>query len=103
LLVLAVFRGKTSGLILCRVAFGTKTLKTAQRRRLDVIIQNFEELKAIGLPTATRFDLDPGNLADLPWTPEFFGCWKGFKHPRIGALTEKYQKDYAYAMMLRQG
>ncbi|WP_375588893.1 hypothetical protein ABWH89_18100 [Hoeflea alexandrii] len=101
-LVLEVLRGKNTGRIACRVAYGTKQLKFHQRKRLDVIIQNAADLSEIGLAMATRFDLDAQNLADLPWTEEFFGCWRGWTHPRIGTLPESYIRDYAYCMALRQ-
>jgi hypothetical protein len=100
-LVLDVLRGKNTGAIACRVAYGTKNLQFVQRKNLDLIIQNASDLNLIGLPLATRFNLDANNLVDLPWSQDFFGCWKGYSHPKIGALTEKYIKDYAYSMMLR--
>ena len=68
--------------------FGTKNIKFAQRKNLDVIIQNAAHLDAIGLPMATRFDLDEQNMARLPWDEEFFGCWAGFSQPKIGTLPE---------------
>lgn len=95
-------RGKKSGAVACRLAYGTKNLKFVQRKDLDLIVQNAADLNAIGLPMATRFDLDEKNLATLPWTTEFFGCWGGYRHPRIGALTLDYVKNYAYVMALRQ-
>lgn len=101
-LVLNVLKGTSSGSIACKVAFGTKNLKIVQRKNRDLIIQNSTHLNEIGLPLATRFDLDERNLVILPWTEEFFGCWTGYKHPKIGALLEVYIKDYAYCMMLRE-
>ena len=100
-LVLEVMRGRSSGAIACKLAFGTKRLKFVQRRNLDLIIQNAGDLQEVGLPMATRFDLDADNLAILPWAESHFGCWSGRRHPRIGSLTEKYVKDYAYIMALR--
>jgi hypothetical protein len=99
---LEVIHGKKSGAIACRIAYGTKNLKFVQRKNLDLIIQNAADLSAVGLPMATRFDLDAKNIITLPWTTEFFGCWSGYRHPRIGSLTEDYVKSYAYVMALRQ-
>lgn len=99
-LVLNVFKGKSSGTYLCQVAYGTSHLKMTTRLHLDVIIQNAADLSMLGLPMATRFDLD--RKLHLPWTPEFFGVWRGYSSPRISALTEHYIKDYAYCMMVRQ-
>lgn len=101
-LVLNVLRGKTDGAIACRVAYGTKNLKFIQRKTLDIIVQNHDDLDSMGLSMATRFDLDPKNVAVLPWTEEYFGCWTGYQHPKIGALSEDYIKTYAYIMALRE-
>lgn len=101
-LVLEVLKGKTSGSIALRMAFGTKNLKFAQRQYLDLIIQNAADLNAMGLPMATRFDLDARNVAALPWTEEFFGCWTGYPHPKIARLPDDYVKSYLYLMALRQ-
>ena len=89
-LVLNVMQGDDSGSIACKVAYGTKNLKLVQREFLDLVIHNNSHLDEIGLPTATRFNLDPDNLVILPWGPEFFGCWKGYRHPKIGTLTQTY-------------
>lgn len=101
-LVLNVLRGKSDGAIACRLAYGTKHLKFIQRKTLDIIVQNHDDLDAMGLSMATRFDLDPKNVVILPWNEENFGCWSGYPHPKIGALTEDYIKTYAYIMALRQ-
>lgn len=101
-LVLDVLRGKKSGDIACCVTYGTKNLKLVQRKHLDLIIQNAADLSEIGLAMATRFDLDERNVVILPWSDEFFGCWTGYPHPKIGALTEDYVKEYAYLMMIRR-
>jgi hypothetical protein len=85
--------------IACRVAFGTTTLKTLTRLGRDLIIQNALDLDLVGLPCATRFDLD--SMATLPWKATFFGCWRGYRTPIIGALTEELVKEYAYLMMRR--
>ena len=92
-LVLDVLRGKESGQIACRIAYGTKNLKFVQRRYLDLIIPNASDLNSMGLSTATRFDLDSRNTALLPWTEEFFGCWAGYNMPKICTLTEDYIKS----------
>ncbi len=86
-------------LFFCRVAYGTNTLKIVQRQRLDLIVQVPADVREVGLAKATRFDLN--NVAILPWTNEFFGCWSGYFTPRIGALSEHYIRDYAFLMMRR--
>ena len=101
-LVLDVLKGETSGKIALRIAYGTKNLKIQQRKGIDIIIQNHGHLSEIGLPMATRFNLDSENIVILPWTDEFFGCWSGYSQPQIGRLLETYIKDYAYAMMTRR-
>ena len=84
----------------CEVAFGTKNLKLMQREQLDLVIQNASHIRQFGLERATRFDLDL--IIALPWTAEFFGCWRGYTSPVIGSLTSEYIKEYAYQMLRRK-
>lgn len=99
-LVLAVYQDENSGMYACDVAFGTKNLKLFKREHLDLIIQNSSHLREFGLHRATRFDLDL--VITVPWTTEFFGCWRGHSSPVIGTLTTDYIKEYAYQMLRRQ-
>jgi hypothetical protein len=99
-LVTQVLQSPRTGLIACRIAYGTKRLKIAKRSHIDLIIQNFEHLGQLGLRMATRFDLELTVI--LPWGTDFFGCWTGYHSPLIGSLTEDYIKEYAYRMMLLQ-
>lgn len=102
LLVLNVYKNASGTAYACDVTFGTKNIKFVQRKHLDIIIQNSVDLGHIGLPMATRFDLDEENIARLPWDDEFFGCWTGRSHPKLGSLPEPYVKDYVFFMALRQ-
>ena len=52
------------------VSYGTTKLKLDKRGRVDLIIQNATTMGSLGLPMATRFDLDLTNI--LPWCEEFF-------------------------------
>src|SRR5438128_147580 len=90
-LVLQVLQGVSSKTYACRVAFGTKELKIIKRQAVDLIIQHAAHVKQMGLARPTRFDLDC--VATLPWNEQFFGCWKGYKSPVIGALTEEYIRE----------
>ena len=74
-LVTSVYADDT-GDFACGVAYGTTKLKITQRIDLDLIIQNHVHMEAVGLPKATRFDLDL--IIVLPWTEEYFGCWRGY-------------------------
>jgi hypothetical protein len=51
-------------------SYGTTNLKIGRRDRIDLVIQNAAQLDRLGLPHATRFDLDVMQL--LPWAHEFF-------------------------------
>ena len=99
-LVLNQYRDKKSDNFFCEVAYGTSALKLQKRKYIDLIIQKSADLDIIGLPRATRFDLD--NTQILPWSYELFGCWSGYPSPLIGSLTDIYIKEYAYCMMYRQ-
>lgn len=101
-LVLEVLKGATSGLFACKIAYGTKSIDFMRRRDVDLIIQNAADIHAMGLSMATRFDLDEKNIVTLPWNSEFFGCWSNHSHPRIGSLTEKYVREFAFSMMIRE-
>ncbi len=100
-LVLGVSASKTSNKYLIHVAFGTGSIKFDARKHVDLIIQNSTDLDEHNLSKATRFDLDPKQMARLPWNKEFFGCWSGFKSPIIARLTETYQREMAHSMMNR--
>lgn len=100
-LVTAVYVNEETGGFACEIAYGTKRLRLMQRQDKDLIIQNSSDLDEIGLPMATRFDLDRKNRVVLEWNPENFKPWSGYKTPRIGALTLPYQKDYAWLMLKR--
>ena len=102
-LVTAVYQDEQTGAYACEVAFGTKTLKTHQRGDLDLIIQNSSDIDAVGLPMATRFDLDKENRVVLEWSDTNFKPWRGYSSPRLGGLTLDYQKDYAWLMAKRGG
>lgn len=99
-LVLSVLRNKETGAIALKVAYGTSALKLMQREHLDLIIQNAADMRTVGLPRATRFDLD--NTVSLPWCPPYFDCWDGYRTPVIGSLTEDYAKDLAWLMLKRE-
>jgi len=71
---------------LLEVAYGTTNLKTGLRP-LDLRITNFEDLAEIGLPQATRFDLD--RTIELPWCKEFFAPYKGYSTILVGKLNTK--------------
>jgi hypothetical protein len=98
-LITQVLQGKATGQFACRVAYGTTILKIIKRKDLDLIIDQPSDLDQIGLPRPTRFDLDRVTL--LPWEPPFFGCWSGYRSPKLGSLTEKLQREYAWLMMRR--
>lgn len=95
-LVLAVLQGQTTGLFACRIAYGTKILKIIKRKNIDLIV---EDHQSIGLPRPTRFDLD--KIGTFVWAPPFFGCWRGYTTPKVGALSELLIKEYAFIKMTR--
>jgi hypothetical protein len=100
-LILNVFKDANGGGFWCEVAYGTSNLKFPQRTHLDLIIQHAAHLRDVGLPRATRFNLDKDQVITLPWSPEFFGCWDGMDSPYMGSLTEQYLKDLAWLLFTR--
>lgn len=69
------------------VSYGTKNLKLGHRDRVDLIVQNAEQIARLGLTMATRFDLDLMNL--LPWTEEFFAPPPHAEEIVTGSLNEE--------------
>lgn len=102
-LVTAVYQDSETGGYACEVTYGTKSLKTHQRMGLDIIIINSADLDLIGLPMATRFDLDADNRVVMEWKEDNFMPWAGYQSPKIGALTLDNQKEYAWLMAKRGG
>jgi hypothetical protein len=98
-LVTAVYVDEDTQEFLCDVAYGTTNLKAWVRMGKDVIIQNISDLDSVGLPRATRFNLDIKDRVRLVWGDRDFGCWTGNSSPRIGTLTDHYQREYAFCMM----
>lgn len=70
------------------VAYGTSNIKLETRGDFDLIIQNLAERNVMGLPQATRFDLDM--IVCVPWAEEWFRPRQGETSLVIGHLTPKY-------------
>jgi hypothetical protein len=101
--VTAVYQNQETGNYACEIAYGTKSTKAHTRIGMDIVIVNSSDLDAMGLPMATRFDLDAGNRVTLEWSETNFMPWSGYSTPRIGSLTLDYQKEYAWVMARRGG
>jgi hypothetical protein len=102
-LVTHVYQDTETGAYACEIVFGTKNLKILRRRDKDLIIQNFSDMQEMGLYVATRFDLDGNKRIVVEWSARNFKPWSGYRTPKIGRLTESYQKEYAWLMMTRMG
>lgn len=70
------------------VAVGTSNLKSTRRMHRDLIIQNSESMRRMGLSMATRFDLD--RIAELPWSREWFPIPNARHTPIIGSLDRDH-------------
>lgn len=66
------------------VTYGTSNQKL-DTRPLDLLLANATDLAEMGLPQATRFDLDAAVV--LPWCEEFFVPRAGQSSPIIGHLN----------------
>jgi hypothetical protein len=67
------------------VCYGTSRLNK-DLHAWDLFIENAAQLNLLGLPQATRFDID--RTLVLPWSREWFEPRKGSKTPIIGRLTD---------------
>jgi hypothetical protein len=74
------------------VTYGTSRTKSFERP-YDLIIANAEDRIAMGLPQATRFDLDL--TIWLPWAEEWFKSRSHGQSAVIGSLTPKYRQMLA--------
>jgi hypothetical protein len=84
-LVRAVLLNREHTKAAIEVCYGTSQLKK-DRFPLDLFIENAAQLNLLGLPQATRFEID--RTLQLPWAKEFFEPRDGAKTPIIGRLTQ---------------
>jgi hypothetical protein len=54
------------------VAYGTGVLNEATQGKIDLIIDDWDEIRALGLHKPTRFALSPQSRMQLPWCVEYF-------------------------------
>lgn len=92
-LVMNVYQNKKTNEIALNIAYGTKNLKLLTREGKDLIVQNVSDLNAMGLPAATRFNIQDSYRVNLLWGPSNFACWPNRSHPRLGSLLTDYQKE----------
>lgn len=91
MLVVGVFRSKSSGRVWVRVAYGTSQVEKV--RPPNLIIGNMSHLDALNLPKPTAFVIHPGNQwAIIPWSEEHFAPWSSFATPIISRLPKEMQE-----------
>jgi hypothetical protein len=98
LLVTQVLRGRQTGRIAVRVAYGTSVLRFPEKQSSDLIIQNISDMDECGLQRPTRFVLAPDQQELLIWDATNFAPWGGSGSPRRGRLPLDLQKDYVWIM-----
>lgn len=82
-------------------AMGTTNLKIAKRDQIDAIVMNADELAAMGLRCATRFDLD--KLMWLPWNDEYIVAVGTDKTNPVHAKgTEALRTDLSESFRIRR-
>ena len=54
------------------VAYGTGVFDEATQGKIDLIIDDWDEVHALGLHKPTRFALSPQSRMQLPWCAEYF-------------------------------
>jgi len=82
------------------VTYGTSNLKL-DVHTLDLIVANATDLAEMGLPQATRFDLD--RTVTLPWCEEFFVPRAGQQSPIIGHLNFAAVSQLEALKVMRRG
>lgn len=92
LLVLGTARYPDTGLIFCRVAYGT-TQHLQRAHADDLVIGNMSLLDQLRLKRPTRFVLNPGRqMVIMPWTAEYFRPWSDSTTPIRSILPEDMQR-----------
>jgi hypothetical protein len=99
-LVRSVYLNPTHTRARVEVTYGSSKLK-ADTRLLDLILANATDLAEMGLPQATRFDLDISVL--LPWCEEFFEPSAGHRTPIIGHLNFTAVSQLETLKVMRRG
>lgn len=83
-IVRSVELGRQQTVARIEVCYGTSKLKK-DLYPYDLFVENLSQLNLLGLPQATRFELD--RTVKLPWAKEFFEPRDGSKTPIIGRLS----------------
>lgn len=87
-----------TGMVFCRIAYGT-TQKIDRAHANDLIIGNVSILDQLGLKRTTRFVINSGDqMVILPWIPEFFRPWTGYETPVLSRLEGDVQKDAGHTL-----
>jgi hypothetical protein len=94
-LVLGVAKG-SAGSYAVHIAYGTTNLNKEKRSEIDLIVDSEIDIKACGIPSATRFDLE--NTTALVWEQPDFDCWKGRYSPRLGSLPKNKQTECGWKL-----
>lgn len=92
LLVCGTAKDPETGMIFCRIAYGT-TQKFNLAHPDDLRIGNISLLDQLRLKKPTRFVIHSGQqMVILPWTNEFFRPWSDVKTPLRSVLPDDMQR-----------
>lgn len=92
LLVCGRAENAETGMVICRVAYGTTQLGKHCHDN-DLVVGNLSLLNQLNLKRPTRFVIHSGRqMVNLPWTEEFFRPWTGKTSPVLGTLPEDMQR-----------
>ena len=81
-----------TGMIFCRIAYGTSQ-KLEKAHSNDLVVANVSFLNQLGLKKPTRFVIHTGHqMVILPWIEEFFRPWTGYTSPVLSSLPEEMQR-----------
>lgn len=102
MLVSGVFRGKGSGRVFVRVAYGTSQVEKVRGQQL--VIGNMSHLDNLNLAKPTAFVIQPGEQwAILPWSEQHFSPWADFETPVISKLPIEMQEFVKQIMSKLKG
>lgn len=87
-----------TGMVICRIAYGTSQLGRNVHEN-DLIVGNLSMLNQLNLKNPTRFVIHSGKqMVNVPWTEEFFRPWSGKSSPVLSTLPEEMQRYVGYVL-----
>jgi hypothetical protein len=98
LLVCGRAQHPSTGMYVCRIAYGTSQ-HIEKAHQNDLVIGNLSLLDQLGLKHTTRFVINSGkHMVVMPWIDEFFKPWRGNSSPVLSRLPDDMQRYVGHVL-----